>query len=84
MVFQLFHTRTSNHDETESCNSTFITPYSASWDPHAIIFSSSEQSMVDWEGNMEPKNYRKKHIIDYPVLATVINFSYNYTLDVDI
>ena len=41
----------------------FLTPDSLNWKPYSEHFASNEESMLDWEGHIQDKRYRKKHII---------------------
>ena len=63
-VFSFFHTRVPMADEIEHCDVLFLTPDSHEWNPYSTHFSSNEESMLDWEGNMQKYKYQKKHIID--------------------
>ena len=35
----------------------------ATWNPHSDAYSTNEESMLDWEGNMQPKRDRQHQII---------------------
>ena len=46
-----------------------MTPDSTTWDPYADHFASNEESMLDWEGNMQERRYQTKHILDMPSIS---------------
>ena len=43
----------------------FLTPDSDSWDPYSNHFTDNEESMLDWEGNIQPKHNRTSHVLNW-------------------
>ena len=66
-TFSYFHSRIPTFDEVKFKDPIFLTPDSDNWDPYAEHFTTNEESMVDWEGNMAPKRHRKEHVLDLNV-----------------
>ena len=62
-IFSFFHTRTPTPEEINTSEVLFLTPDSLNWKPYSEHFASNEESMLDWEGHIQDKRYRKKHII---------------------
>ena len=65
-VFSFFHTRKPTIDEINNAEKIFLTPDSTEWDPYSKHYALNEESMLDSDGKMQERKYRKKHIIgDY-------------------
>ena len=53
-------------DEIQHKPYLFLTPDSISWNPYYEHCANHEESMLYWEGNIQERKDRKKHIIDAP------------------
>ena len=74
-IFSYFHTRIPTNDEVMYCDKLFLTPDSTTWDPYATHFQLNEESMLDYEGNMQPRSKRRKHILDMtPISADIDDY----------
>ena len=51
-------------DELSTCDKVFITPDSASWNPHSEHYSLNEEAMMDGEGNIIEVDKVKDQIVD--------------------
>lgn len=74
-VFSFFHTRAPTNKEAAELNPLLLTPDSNHWNPHSEHFAKNEESMLDWEGEMQVKCRRLNHVLDF---NTAIDY-----LDVD-
>jgi len=79
-LFSFFHSRIPTLDEIKHCDKFFMTPDSTAWDPYAEHYASNEESMLDYEGNMQEWRYQKKHILDMPSISVATT---NYHAHVD-
>ena len=61
-IFSYFRTSKPTHDDLLSPNEVYILS-TATWNPHSDAYSANEQSMLDWEGNMQPKKDRQYWIV---------------------
>ena len=53
-IFSYFPTSKPMHDDLLNPNEVYtLSP--ATWNPHSDAYSVNEESMLDWEGNMQPK-----------------------------
>jgi hypothetical protein len=78
-IFSFFHIRIPTNEEIMYKEPLFLTPDSDSWDPYLEHFAKNEDSMLDWEGNIQPKRKRKSHILDWNV--TVDGHDYENAVD---
>ena len=53
-IFSYFPTSKPMHDDLLNPNKVYILS-PATWNPHSDAYSANEESMLDWEGNMQPK-----------------------------
>ena len=53
-IFSYFPTSKPTHDDLLNPNEVYILS-PATWNPHSDAYSANEESMLDWEGNMQPK-----------------------------
>ena len=53
-IFSYFLTSKPTHDDLLNPNEVYILS-SATWNPHSDAYSTNEEFMLDWEGNMQPK-----------------------------
>ena len=61
-IFSYFPTSKPTHDDLLNPNEVYILS-PATWNPHSDAYSTNEESMFDWEGNMQPKRDRQHRII---------------------
>ena len=61
-IFSYFPTSKPTHDDLLNPNEVYILS-PASWNPHSDAYSANEESMLDWEGNMQPKKDRQHQIV---------------------
>ena len=57
-IFSYFLTSKPTHDDLLNPNEVYILS-PATWNPHSDAYSANEESMLDWEGNMQPKKDRQ-------------------------
>ena len=53
-IFSYFPTSKPTYDNLLNPNEVYILS-PATWNPHSDAYSTNEESMLDWEGNMQPK-----------------------------
>ena len=53
-IFSYFPTSKPTHDDLLNPNEVYILS-PATWNPHSNAYSTNEETMLDWEGNMQPK-----------------------------
>ena len=53
-IFSYFSTSKPTHDDLLYPNEVYILS-PATWNPHSNAYSTNEESMLDWEGNMQQK-----------------------------
>ena len=63
-IFSFFHSRVPTLDEVYHSEKIFLTPDSNDWNPYSDHFALNEESMLDSDGNIQDRRYRKKHIVD--------------------
>ena len=63
-IFSVFHHRAPTTDELHQCDKVFMTPDSASWNPHCNSFARNEESMLDFEGNIAQPSRRTRHLME--------------------
>ena len=63
-IFSFFHSRMPSTNELETLDTILLTPDTDSWNPHSDHFASNEDTMLDWEGNMQPKRMRTDHTLN--------------------
>ena len=61
-IFSYFPTSKPTHDNLLSPNEVYVLS-PATWNPHSDAYSTNEESMLDWEGNMQPKRDRQHQIV---------------------
>ena len=61
-IFSYFSTSKPTHDDLLNPNEVYILS-PAIWNPHSNAYSTNEESMLDWEGNMQQKRDRQHWII---------------------
>ena len=61
-IFSYFPTSKPTHDDLLNPNEVYILS-PATWNPHSDAYSANEESMLDWEGNMQPKKDRRHRIV---------------------
>ena len=61
-IFSYFPTSKPTHDDLLNPNEVYILS-PATWNPHSNAYSTNEKSMLDWEGNMQPKNDHQHQIV---------------------
>ena len=61
-IFSYFPTSKPTHDDLLNPNEVYILS-PATWNPHSIAYSTNEESMLDWEGNMQPKKDHQHWIV---------------------
>ena len=61
-IFSYFPTSKPTHDDLLNPNEVYILS-PATWNPHSDAYSANEESMLDWEGNMQPKKHRQHRIV---------------------
>ena len=61
-IFSYFPTSKPTHDDLPNPNEVYILS-PATWNPHSDAYSTNEESMLDWEGNMQPKRDRQHRIV---------------------
>ena len=61
-IFSYFPTSKPTHDDLLNLNEVYILS-PATWNPHSDAYSTNEESMLDWEGNMQPKRDCQHRIV---------------------
>ena len=61
-IFSYFPTSKPSHDDLLNPNEVYILS-PATWNPHSSAYSTNEESMLDWEGNMQPKRDRQHQTV---------------------
>ena len=61
-IFSYFPTSKPTHDDLLNPNEVYILS-PATWNPHSDVYSVNKESMLDWEGNMQPKKDRQHRIV---------------------
>ena len=61
-IFSYFPTSKPTHDDLLNPDEVYILS-PATWNPHSDAYSTNEESMLDWEGNMQPKRDHQQQII---------------------
>ena len=61
-IFSYFPTSKPSHDNLLNPNEVYILS-PATWNPHSDAYSTNEESMLDWEGNMQPKKDHQHRIV---------------------
>jgi hypothetical protein len=61
-VFSYFPTSKPSVQTLQECEETYVlTP--SKWDPHQNAYASNEENMLDWQGEMVEKKYRKRILL---------------------
>lgn len=63
-IFSVFHHRAPTTDELQQCDKVFMTPDSASWNPHCDSFARNEESMLDYDGNIAQPSRRTRYLME--------------------
>ena len=61
-IFSYFPTSKPTHDNLLNPNEVYILS-PATWNPHSDAYAMNEESMLDWEGNMQPKKDHQHRIV---------------------
>ena len=61
-IFSYFPASKPTHDDLLNPNKVYILSL-ATWNPHSNAYSTNEESMLDWEGNMQPKRDCQHRIV---------------------
>ena len=61
-IFSYFPTSKPTHDDLLNPNEVYILS-PATWNPDSDAYSANEESMLDWEGNMQPKKDHQHRIV---------------------
>ena len=61
-IFSYFLTSKPTHDDLLNPNEVYILS-PATWNRHSDAYSTNEESMLDWEGNMQPKKDHQHQIV---------------------
>ena len=61
-IFSYFPTSKPTHDDLLNPNEVYILS-PATWNPHSDAYSANEESILDWEGNMQPKKDHQHWIV---------------------
>ena len=61
-ILSYFPTSKPTHDDLLNPNEVYILS-PATWNPHSNAYSTNEESMLDWEGNMQPKKDHQHWIV---------------------
>ena len=61
-ILSYFPTSKPTHDDLLNPNEVYILS-PATWNPHSDAYSTNEESMLDWEGNMQPKRDCQHRIV---------------------
>ena len=61
-IFSYFLTSKPTHDDLLNPGEVYILS-PATWNLHSDAYSTNEESMLDWEGNMQPKKDRQHWIV---------------------
>ena len=61
-ILSYFPTSKPMHDDLLNLNEVYILS-PATWNPHSDAYSANEESMLDWEGNMQPKKDHQHRIV---------------------
>ena len=66
-IFSFFPTRAPTNDEILAGDPIFLTPDGDQWNPYSDHFAANEDSMLDWEGNIQCKRHQNRHVLDLNV-----------------
>ena len=80
-IFSFFHWRVPSHEDITSCDKILITPDSANWDLYLYNFADNQYLMVDWEGQLHPNKFRKRHAYDQQFMSSVTTDIYCDAVD---
>ena len=61
-ILSYFPTSKPTHDNLLNPNEVYILS-PATWNPHSDVYSTNEESTLDWEGNVQPKRDRQHRIV---------------------
>jgi hypothetical protein len=62
-IFSYFPTRAPTNDQLDACDDVYLLTPNGVWNPHSDAYSRNEENMLDWEGNMVEKQYRKQILL---------------------
>ena len=86
-IFSYFTIRKPTMNELYSCDKVFMTPDSSDWNPHTTEFSTREESMLDFSGNLVHTNFhdktQKTYLVDDSsyIIANCTIDEYNKNVD---
>ena len=52
-------------EQVRDYEDVFLTTPEHNLDPHTKVYTSNEENIVDWEGNIKEKQYRVRIMLDY-------------------
>ena len=61
-IFSYFPRSKPTNDDLLNSNEVYILS-PATWNPHSDVYSANVESLLDWEGNMQPKNDCQHQIV---------------------
>ena len=61
-IFSYLPTSKPSHEDLLNPNEVYILS-PATWNPHSDAYATNEESMLDWEGNIQPKKDRQHRIV---------------------
>jgi hypothetical protein len=62
-IFSYFPTSVPSNDQLEACDDVYLLTPNGQWNPHSDSYSKNEENMLDWEGNLVEKKYRKEILL---------------------
>ena len=80
-IFSYFHTRCPSPDELEHCQKVIMTPEGFSWDPYSTHFSTNEESMLDFNGDLHAESFRKRHCPGVAEITAISTDVYDAAVD---
>ena len=66
----------STHEEITSCDKILIPLDSTNWYPYSSHSTENEESMLDWEGQLQPTKFRKRYAYDQRSVSSVTTYIY--------
>ena len=68
-------------DELEHCKKVVMTPAGYSWNPYSSHFSSNEEAMLDFNGQMNYDTHRKRHCPGISEVTAIDASTYDEAVD---